>query len=76
MRDIDKIPSTKYGGHKLFKRKSIIKLACATMLTNAGVTLLSQMTRFSDSESIVQASSTSVVAKALELMLPATKAQI
>lgn len=65
MRDIDKILSTKYGGHKLFKRKSIIKLACATMLTNAGVTLLSQMTRFSDSESIVQASSTSVVAKAL-----------
>lgn len=56
MRDIDKILSTKYGGHKLFKRKSIIKLACATMLTNAGVTLLSQMTRFSDSESIVQAS--------------------
>lgn len=49
----------------MFKRKSIIKLACATMLTNAGVTLLSQMTRFSDSESIVQASSTSVVAKAL-----------
>lgn len=65
MRDIDKILSTKYGGHKLFKRKSIIKLACATMLTNAGVTLLAQMTRFSDSESIVQASSTSVVAKAL-----------
>ena len=25
MRDIDKILSTKYGGHKLFKRKSIIK---------------------------------------------------
>lgn len=54
-----------YGGLNLFKKKSIIKLACVTMLSNAGVALLPQINHFASSESIVQASSTSVAAKAL-----------
>lgn len=49
----------------LIKKKSIIKLACATMLINAGAIILPQMSHFVNSENIVQASSTSVAAKAL-----------
>ena len=47
------------------KKKLIIKLACATMLTNAGAVILPQMSHFADSKHVVQASSTSVAAKAL-----------
>lgn len=53
--------STNYGGINLIKKKTIVKLACATMLMNTGMTIIPSFI----STSQVQASTTSVAAKAL-----------
>ena len=53
--------STNYGGINLIKKKTIVKLACATMLMNTGMTIIPSFI----STSQVQASTTSVASNAL-----------
>lgn len=62
MRDINLLTLQNYGGIILFKKKTVIKLACATMLLNSGIAILSPVV---SPVKTVQASSTSVAAKAL-----------